>query len=352
LAMVGLTRTVVRTLLLALLTAAAGLAAAQSDRQVIGKYWLDTTGKASLEAARAAFDANQGKPVDPNQVMPLAGGVALWYRLQLPSVTRPVASVFTLSFSGTDSVELFRADGAGAWQSQRAGDSVPVSQWPLPYLQPAFTLTLQPGDSQASYLRVQHTHPIRVEWRLWDANGFTASARAWHLGLGIYVGFMLLVLMLSVVNTFSWRDPIHLLYAGHVVLVGLSILSLAGLAGEYLWPDNAWWNDKAAVVLPAASLCWVALFVRELVSERGGRLVSWSLLLLSALGLAMTLGCCWFRARPSSAHPASTWCPAWCGSWASWRGIRGAGRKWACGCWPASPCWWPAACGRWCATWA
>src|SRR4051812_13580566 len=70
----------------------------------------------------------------------------------------------------------------------------------------------------------------------------------------------------SGVNTVSWRDPIHLLYAGHVVLVGLSILSLTGLAGEYLWPDNAWWNDKAPVVLPAASLGWAALFIRELVS--------------------------------------------------------------------------------------
>ncbi|HMA08094.1 MAG TPA: 7TM diverse intracellular signaling domain-containing protein [Ramlibacter sp.] len=288
-------KTVFRTLL-ALLAAVAGLAAAQPngspawpDRQVTGQYWLDTTGKASLEAARAAFDARQGKPVDPDQVMPLGGGVALWYQLQFPSVTRPVAAVFTISFSGTDSVELLRADGAG-WQSQRAGDSVPVSQWPLPYLRPAFAFTLEPGDTEAAYLRVQHTHPIRVEWRLWDGNGFTASARAWHLGLGVYVGFMLLVLMLSVVNTVSWRDPIHLLYAGHVVLVGLSILSLTGLAGEYLWPDNAWWNDKATVALPAASLCWVALFVRELVSERGGRLVSWSLIALSALGLAMTVG--------------------------------------------------------------
>ena len=287
----------VRALLLALLAAAAGLAAAQTEpslvwheRNVAAQYWADGSGKASLEAARAAFEANQGRPADPNQVMPLGGGVAIWYRLQLPAVTMPARAMLTVTFPGTDSVELFRPDGAGGWRAQRAGDSLPVSQWPVPYLYPAFAFTLQPQELQSTYLRVQHTHPIRVNWVLSDAGGFNAASKAWHLALGIYVGFMLLVLMLSVVNTFSWRDPIHVYYAVHVLLVGLSILSLTGLAGEYLWPNNAWWNDKAPTAIPAASLGWAALFVRELVAERGARLVSWSLLGLAALGFVMAVG--------------------------------------------------------------
>jgi GGDEF domain-containing protein len=283
-----------RGLLLVLLAAAAGFAAAQvepsltwRERGVAAQYWADTSGMASLEGARAAFDANQGRPDDPNQVMPLGHGTALWYRLQMPAVTTPARAVFTVSFPGTDSVELFRPDGGGGWRSQRAGDSVPVADWPVPYLHPAFAFTLQPGETQSTYMRVQHTHPIRVNWVLWDVNGFTAEAKAWHLALGIYVGFMVLVLLLSGVNTFSWRDPIHVYYAVHVVLVGLSILSLTGLAGEYLWPNNAWWNDKAPVVIPAASLGWAGLFVRELVAERGGRLVSWSLLAHATLGFVL-----------------------------------------------------------------
>lgn len=276
-------------LLAALLALAAGCLAqevsapAWSGRGVAGQYWLDASGRASLEAARAAFDAGQGRPADANQVMPLGGGKALWYRLDLPAVARPTAAVLTVAFPGTDSVELFRPDRAGGWRSERIGDSVPVNQWPLPYLRPAFAFTLTPGEAQATYARVLHTHPIRVQWTLQDTKGFTASARAWHLGLGIYAGFMLLVLLLSAVNTASWRDPIHLYYAVHVVLVGLSMLSLTGLAGEYLWPGNAWWNDKAPVILPTASMAWAGLFIRELVAERGARLVSWSLLALSAV---------------------------------------------------------------------
>ena len=280
--------------LLLALAAAAGPALAQTEtsaawggRDIAARYWVDPSGRASLEGAQTAFDGGQGLAVDPAQIMPLGRGVAIWYRLQLPGVAAPVRAIFTVTFPGIDSVELFRPDGAGGWQTQRSGDMLPVNEWPVPYLHPAFAFTLQPGETQATYMRVEHTNPIRVNWVLWDARSFSAASKVWHLVLGAYAGCIALVVLLSIGNTVSWRDSIHLYYAVHVVLVGLGILSLTGLAGEYLWPGNAWWNNKAALVLPAASVGWAALFVRALVAERGRRLVSWSLLGLAAYSCLM-----------------------------------------------------------------
>ncbi|HMA07020.1 MAG TPA: 7TM diverse intracellular signaling domain-containing protein, partial [Ramlibacter sp.] len=81
-----------------------------------------------------------------------------------------------------------------------------------------------------------------------------------------------------------------LYYAVQVVLVGLGIMSLTGIGGEYLWPDNAWWNDKASVVLPSASLGWMGLFLRELVAERGRRWLSWALLAHVGICALMVVG--------------------------------------------------------------
>ncbi len=274
------------------------LAAAQTEPRlawagrtdVPGQFWIDAPGQASLEQARAAFDSDQGRASDPSQIMPLGGGAAVWYRLQLPVVAAPARAVFTVPFGGMDNVELFRPDGAGGWRAQRAGESLPVSQWPLRYLHPAFAITLQPGETQPTFLRVQHSHPTGVSWVLWDASGFVESAKLWHLALGAYAGFMALVVVLSIFNAVSWRDPIHLYYAVQVVLVGLGIMSLTGIGGEYLWPNNAWWNDKASVVLPAASLGWMGLFLRELVAERGRRWLSWVLLVHVGLCALMVAG--------------------------------------------------------------
>ena len=218
--------------------------------------------------------------------MPLGGNRAVWYQLDLSGMTAPVRAVLTVPVNGIDKVELWRPNGAGGPQVQRAGDSVPVAEWPVRYLHPAFVFTVLPEESPAStYLKVQHSHPVGVGWLLWDAMGFEESSKIWHLVLGAYLGVMVLVVVLSGAHAVLWRDRIHLYYGIHVILIGAGMLSLTGMAGEYLWPHSSWWNDIASAVLTAAALGWLGLFVRELVAERGRRVLSW--LLLGQAGVSL-----------------------------------------------------------------
>lgn len=232
------------------------------------------SGKAALNEARARLDGAAGLPANDSKIMPLGPDRAVWYRLQLPPATITTPATLELPFPGMDSIELYRADSAGSWQVQRAGDAIAVDKWPVRYLYPVFTLAAQPGPAQFAYLRVQHSHPIAVGWVLRDASAFAESSKKWHLLLGAYLGFVALVILLSLANALLWRDAIHLYYAVHVILLALSLASLNGLAGEYLWAGNAWWNDIASVVIPTLSLGWLGLFVRRLVAEQGKFLVS------------------------------------------------------------------------------
>ena len=268
--------------LLPVLAAAAGLPPVGFAPAGI-QQWPDSTGAADFAQARAALDQGGGAPAEPHRVMPLGPRRAVWYRLAMQPVDKPQQAVLTLPIASIDSVELFRPDGNGGWQVQRAGDAVPVGRWPVRYLHPAFAFTLQPAEDQpVAYARVGHSHPVSIQWTLRDAGAFNEANKLWHLLLGGYVGFLLLVVVLAGAHAALWRDSIHLYYGGHVILVGLVVLSLTGLAGEYLWPWNAWWNDIAPAVLAAAALGGIGLFVRELVAERGRRLLSWTLLLLAA----------------------------------------------------------------------
>ncbi len=222
--------------------------------------------------------------------MPLGGQRAVWYQLDLSAVSAPVRAVLTVPVPGIDKVELYRPDGKGGWLVQRSGDTLPVAQWPVRYLYPAFVFTVTPGEAQPStYLKVQHGHPIATDIELSDSMGFQEASKAWHLVLGAYVGVIVLVVLLSIAHAVFWRDPIHVYYAIHVILIALAMLSLTGMAGEYLWPASPWWNDIASAVLPAAALGWLGLFVRELVAERGRRLLSWLLLVQAGLSLMFTV---------------------------------------------------------------
>lgn len=249
------------------------------DRDRTARFWADERGSATLDEARAAFKAGQGNPVTPHQIMPLGGDRAVWYQLDLSPVSSPARAVLTVPVPGIDKVELYRPDGRGGWQVQRSGDSLPVVQWPIRYLYPAFVFTVNPGEAQPStYLKVQHGHPVASDFQLSDSAGFEEASKAWHLILGAYIGVIALVVLLGIAHAVFWRDPIHLYYAIHVVLMALAMLSLTGMAGEYLWPASPWWNDIASAMLPAAALGWLGLLVRELVAERGRRLLSWLLL--------------------------------------------------------------------------
>jgi two-component system, sensor histidine kinase LadS len=253
--------------------------------------WSDATGAATLEQARSAFEGGVGQPADAHEVMPLGPHRAVWYRIALPRPATARQAVLTLPNASIDLIELFRPGGAGEWRVERAGDSVPVAQWPLRYLHPAFVLALDPRDpAPVAYARVQHSHPVNVELLLQDAAAFNESNKLWHLLLGGYVGFLALVVVLAVVHAVLWRDAIHLYYGVHVLLVGLLVLSLTGLAGEYLWPRDPWWNDIAPAVFAAAALGGICLFVRALVAERGRPLPSAVLLVLAAVSFAIAAG--------------------------------------------------------------
>ncbi|WP_372828173.1 7TM diverse intracellular signaling domain-containing protein [Polaromonas sp.] len=251
---------------------------------------IDLSGQQTLAQIEQRFALGESEPASAARIMPTGGSTAVWYRLALPAVAVPTPLVLALPHPGMNRVDLYRTAADGGWGVERSGDSIPVAQWPLPYLHPAFELALQPGEARASYLRVQHSHPISVRWTLWSARDFQESGQRWHFFLGAYVGLVALVILICTVNAYVLRDSIHVYYAAYVLFVTFGQLSLTGLAGEYLWPGNAWWNDAASNVMPATGAALGHLFIRELVLERGARWATRLMLAMAAAGAGLALG--------------------------------------------------------------
>ncbi|MDI1274153.1 7TM diverse intracellular signaling domain-containing protein [Polaromonas sp.] len=257
---------------------------------------VDLSGEQTLAQVQQRFAGGEATPASADRIMPAGGVAALWYQLALPAVSAPTALVLAVPHPGMNRVDLYRPAAEGGWRVERSGDSIPVSQWPLPYLHPAFELVQQPGEARPSYLRVQHSHPISVRWTVWPARDFQESGKRWHFLLGVYAGFVALVLVICTVNAYFWRDSIHFYYAAYVLVIALGQLSLTGLAGEYFWPDNPWWNDVASNVLPVTGAALGHFFMRELVVGRGARWATHLMLAMGGLG-AVLAGCFLFVGR-------------------------------------------------------
>ena len=259
-------------------------------RQGTAQLVIDVSGQQTLVQIEQRFALGEAEAADAGRIMPTGGSTALWYRLALPVVSVPTPLVLALPHPGMNRVDLYRPGPDGGWGVERSGDSIPVALWPVPYLHPAFELVQQPGEVRASYLRVQHSHPISVRWSLWSARDFQESSKRWHFFLGAYAGLVALVILICTVNAYVLRDSIHFYYAVYVLFLAFGQLSLTGLAGEYLWPGNAWWNDAASNVMPVAGAALGHLFMRELVLERGARWATRLMLAMALAGVGLALG--------------------------------------------------------------
>lgn len=261
----------------------------KAGRGVLGEgdVLVDSSGTLTFDQVRSKFDAGEGQPVTPQHIMPTGGGAAIWYRLALPGVSEPMPLILTVPHPNMDSVELYRPSAAapgGPWSLQRSGDQIPVSQWPVRHLTPAFELLLQPGETRPTYLRVAHNYPISVPWELSDPDSFHEQSKESHLMLGVYIGLVLLIAMMSAVHAVSWRDSIHLFFAGYVLVVAAGQLALTGLGGEFLWPGSAWWNDTAPVALTLTTAALLHLFLRQMVVDRDAPWLTRGLLAMTLMG--------------------------------------------------------------------
>lgn len=254
-----------------------------------GLVLIDASGQQTIDHIGQRFERGEGSAAQPDRIMPTGGPASMWYQLSLPTVTVPTSRVLAVPHPGMNRVELYRPGEAGAWHAEYSGDSIAVARWPLRYLHPAFEFVQQPGEARPTYLRVQHSHPINVRWTLWNTRDFQESSKHWHLLLGAYLGLVALVILLCVVNAWTWRDSIHSWYAAYVAVIALAQLSLTGLTGEYFWPHHPWWNDVASNVLPIAGASLGHLFMRELVVERGERWATHLMLAMAAAGATLAL---------------------------------------------------------------
>jgi hypothetical protein len=99
--------------------------------------------------------------------------------------------MLTVPHPNMDSVDLYtpvaQAD-AGQWQLERSGDLIPVAEWPLRNLTPAFELLLMPGESQPTtcgWSQLPHQRALDAV----RAGQLSRQSKRWHLLLGVYIGW-------------------------------------------------------------------------------------------------------------------------------------------------------------------
>ncbi|WP_325543908.1 sensor domain-containing diguanylate cyclase [Ramlibacter sp.] len=254
------------------------------------RWWIDESARATVDDVEAAGEHLPWATQARGRQFKL-DGKALWEAFDAQT-DMPGRWFVEVSSSGVDRVQMFYRDAAQRWVVQEAGDTRPVSAWPLPGRVPTFDMSPQTGKPVRYWLRVEHA---RVDFAspisIYHQGELFAAREREQFMLGAYFGLSVLIALVSAGNAIAYRDRTFATYAVYVAALALGQAAYLGVGAQHLWDRALKWNEISTFLLPGLSASAALWFVRTVTEparfSRALDLAVWSLILalLSAVAL-------------------------------------------------------------------
>lgn len=126
-------------------------------------------------------------------------------------------------------------------------------------------LQLRAGNPSATsklrtLLRVQTESSVQVPIAIYSDHAFLETHQRSQLGLGVYYGVLIGLLLYNLLIFLSVRDRSYPYYIGYVALFGLALACLNGISYQILWPTWPLWDDAVLLLAIGEILTCMVLF--------------------------------------------------------------------------------------------
>lgn len=207
-------------------------------------------------------DAGVFKPLDKRLPLVL-GGSSLWMRFDA-SIASPAARWrLAIPMPTMDEATLYYRNLSGQWVVQQAGDHLPRSVWSQRGRYPVFELAADTRQTVRYYIQVRQLRmPYSVPPQILSDAEYIESRQNEQMLLGIYFGFVAVMVALAAFNAANYRDLAFGLLALQMLLFACAQAVSSGLAGLYAWPQSPQLNDAGAVMFNLCSASISLWFAR------------------------------------------------------------------------------------------
>jgi diguanylate cyclase (GGDEF)-like protein len=254
-------------------------------------YFHDVPGRLGLDEVRERARDNQFAPLPGERSNFGYVDGAMWFRFALESAA-PGNEPWLLSieYPLLDHVTLYRIGPDGDVTSRDSGDRTAFSTRDLDLRYLNFLVEVPAGAPTVFYLRAQSQSSMQVPLVLAKPERYLERLLPSTLGLGLYYGVLVGLLLYNLILWVSVGDRNFLWYVLYVGTLGILLLCLNGLAFEYFWPTQPDWGNLAVPVFIAFSNLCMLQFSRSFLdlhrhAPRADRLVK-VFMIAAALPLA------------------------------------------------------------------
>jgi diguanylate cyclase len=205
----------------------------------------------SLEDPSGAMDVNQMLAV-PDGAWADARGRTVnagytsstyWVKARLPSWT-DAERLLVINFPLIESVAIYRHQKGGhLTPPHQMGAAYPFGRRPV--TSESYVMPLGAADSGATVLvQVRTRSSMQVPLELLTVDEFNANQRRVSLFHGAYLGVVAAMLLYNILLFAVSRERAYVWYLGWMVCMALFVVTVNGMAFQWLWPDLPWLTFK------------------------------------------------------------------------------------------------------------
>lgn len=197
------------------------------------------------------------------------GDGAYWFHVRLinrdPGVHRRILAV---NYALLDEIDIYLRRADGSTDHFRSGDSRTFDKRALRSRMPNFLIDLGNNEQAELLVRVRSKSSMQVPLVLYTQKEFFERTRDGYLGVGLYYGILLALLLYNLILFVSLRDANYFFYVLYICGFGFVLFCLNGLAFEYFWPASPWLANAAIPVSMALAMLFMHVFVRAFLDLR------------------------------------------------------------------------------------
>jgi diguanylate cyclase (GGDEF)-like protein len=227
-------------------------------------HYLDRDGRLTLEQVRAIARGDGFAPLPRERSNFGYVDGAMWFRFALERDGAGEAPwLLSIEYPLLDHVTLYRIGPDGAVSERESGDRTAFGTRDLDLRYLNFLVDVPPGAPTVFYLRAQSQSSMQVPLVLAQPDRYLERLLPSNLGLGLYYGVMVALLLYNLILWASVGDRNFLWYVLYVGALGVLLLCLNGLAFEFFWPTQPDWGNLAVPVFIALSNLCMLQFARS-----------------------------------------------------------------------------------------
>jgi len=144
------------------------------------------------------------------------------------------------------------------------GDDFVFEQRAYDYRKFVFPVEFSAKSSYRIIVRAKSDGEIlKLPMKFWSIEGFTEFVSKEIFFLGLYYGFILLVVVLFTFFGIALREKIYFYFVSYVFVMGMFQLSLDGFSFEFLWPHSNYLGNHSILIFAAISMLSLLAYANQ-----------------------------------------------------------------------------------------